>query len=103
MLPSAFKPMSSLTGQPGNKSLNNPQDVLTDHLQDSQAEIAKRQPVLSALSDITSQLSTLSEEPSLTGAEAAVKELSEDVASISARLAKRKELLKVNSKKFLAN
>ncbi|KAK2181696.1 hypothetical protein NP493_384g04000 [Ridgeia piscesae] len=63
-------------------------------VKDSQAEIAKRQPVLSALSDITSQLSTLSEEPSLTGAEAAVKELSEEMASISARLAKRKELLK---------
>ena len=103
MLPSAFKPMSSEIGQPGSKSLTSPRDFLIDHLQDSQAEIAKRQPVLSALSDITSQLSTLSEEPSLTGAEAAVKELSEEMASISARLAKRKELLKVNSKNYLAN
>lgn len=64
-------------------------------LQDSQGEIAKRQPVLSALSDITSQLVNLSEEGSLTGAETAVKELTEDVASVSTRLAKRKEQLKV--------
>ena len=51
--------------------------------------------MLSALSDITTQLVNLSEDVSLVSAESAINELTQDVANISARLVKHKQRLKV--------
>ena len=68
----------------------------SDILQAAQEQLEKKQPSLTALCTMVSQLSEIAEENSLSNTEAHVTEMKDKVTDLNEKISQRKEDLKVN-------
>ena len=68
----------------------------SDMLQAAQEQLEKKQPSLTALCTMVSQLSEIAEENSLSNTEAHVTEMKDKVTDLNEKISQRKEDLKVN-------